>query len=174
MKTQIRQLKTIACVLVLTGGVVACCGGPPPMRMGPGFAPPPQVPGTATTNLVNFLVRVEWKNKHEPMQSLQVLTSEGNFHLNTSQPGPLKINGSELPISISLEGDLKVFDAERGRLQLFLGRTVPYETSSGSTASIQQRQEGLNCAFAVTFGKSVIIQKDANGEVSVLVEREKP
>ncbi len=173
MKTQMRQLKTLACVLVVAGGVVACCGAPPPMGM-PGFAPPPQWPSTATTNLVNFVVRVEWKNKNEPSQSLQVLTTEGNFHLNTSQPGVLKINGSELPASISLEGDLRVFDAERGRLQLFLGRNVPYETSSGSTSTIQQRQEGLNCAFVVTFGKPVIIQKDANGEVSVLVEREKP
>lgn len=174
MKTQIRYLKTLAFMLVIAGGAVACCGAPPPMRMGPGFPPPPQLPGAATTNLVNFVVRVEWKNKNEPVQSLQVLTTEGNFHLNTSQPGTLKINGSELPISLSLEGDLKVFDAERGRLQLFIGRTVPYQISSGSSSAIQQRQEGLNCAFVVAFGRPVIIQKDAQGEVSVLVEREKP
>jgi hypothetical protein len=40
--------------------------------------------------------------------------------------------------------------------------------------SIQQRQEGLTVTFFVTFGKPVVARKDANGEVSVLVQKQAP
>lgn len=173
MKTQI-QLKTLAFAFLTATWTLACAGAPPPTVMQGGFAPRPHSPTIAKTDAVNYVLRVEWKEQKGPIQSIQILTTEGNFHLNTSQPGPVRINNSEVPISISLEGDLQLIDAQRGRLQLFLGRSVPYQSSSGASSSIQQRQEGLNCAFVVTFGKPLIIQKDANGEVSVLVKREEP
>jgi hypothetical protein len=74
-------------------------------------------------------------------------------------------------------GDLKALDAEHGRLQLFLGRAVPHVTRGGGppgSTSIQQRQEGLSSTFIVTFGKPVLVQKDGNGAVTVLVESVKP
>ena len=62
---------------------------------------------------------------------------------------------------------------------IFLGRTVPYVTSTfnngsamGASSSYSQMSVGLNASFVVTFGKPLVIQVDDNGEVSVLVTRE--
>ena len=63
-------------------------------------------------------------------------------------------------------------------MKVFLGRTVPYVTStynSGpgqSSSSYQQMRVGFDSAFTVTFGKPLVIQADQNGEISVLVKRE--
>ena len=87
----------------------------------------------------------------------------------------MKVGDSELSISVSLDGTLKALSSQQGQLQLFLGRSVPYVTRGGGTpgtSGIQQRQEGLTLTFLVTFGQPVLTQKDSNGEVSVLVERQ--
>ena len=110
-------------------------------------------------------------------QIIQVTSTEGTFQLNTSQPGAVKVGDTDYSISVTVNGDLTVLNPEEGRLRLFLGRTVPYVTSrsgsgSNATTTIQQRQEGLTVTVVVTFGKPLVLQKDENGEVSVLVKRD--
>ena len=63
----------------------------------------------------------------------------------------------------------------KARLQLFLGRTVPYVTGSspGGMSSYSQMSVGLQSTIVVTFGKPVVIQSDANGTITVLVTRQK-
>ena len=65
-----------------------------------------------------------------------------------------------------------------GKLQLFLGRTVPYVTSthgsgSNTSSSYSQLSVGLQSTFIVKFGKPAVIQTDETGEISVLVKRMK-
>jgi hypothetical protein len=144
----------------------------------PSHAAPPQAQ-SALTNELNYVVRIEWKDNKAPPRFLQLTTAEGHFQLNTSQPGTVKLGDNELSISITVNGDLKVLDSKQGRLQLFLGRTVPYLTSNSgpggnSSSTVQQRQEGLTAALIVNFDKPLVIQKDANGEVSVLIKRQEP
>jgi hypothetical protein len=158
---------------------------PRSLRMPPGtpqFPPPPIQPGAppaVTKEAVNYVIRVQCKDAKGKNSSLQVLTTEGSFNLDTIQPGTMKINDSEIPTTLKFHGELTAFSAEKGRLKLFLGRTVPYVTGSygggsgGKTASsYQQLQVGLDSACVVTFGKPLVIQADDSGEVTVLVKRE--
>lgn len=108
-------------------------------------------------------------------QSLEVLTTEGNVELNTLQKNSVKIN-NDVPVTLKFNGTLNAINDEKGRLQLFLGRTVPYVTSTSGSgpnamSSYSQLSVGLQSTFVVTFGKPIVIQMDENGEISVLVKR---
>jgi hypothetical protein len=133
---------------------------------------------TVTKEAVNYTIRVEWKDAKNGVSSLQIVTSEGSFELDTIS-GAVKINDSDVPTTVKLIGTLAELNPEKGRLQLFLGRTVPYVTGAiyagppgGKSSSYSQLSVGLNSTFIVTFGKPLIIQTDDNGTVSILVKRE--
>jgi hypothetical protein len=153
---------------ILMIGAFACQGAE--VAASAEASPPP-------VRLVNYVLHVDWKSPKGGTNSLQLVTAEGSFRLEASQSNTVKVGDVEVPISINVSGELKPLDSEHGRLQFFLGRTVPYVTHAGGppgSSSIQQRQEGLTSNFNVTFGKPVLIQKDGNCEVSVLVESVKP
>lgn len=163
-------------VATLAAGMMVCQAGPGPGLVISQSGSPVQ---SADTNRVNYVLRLEWKDNKTPTRFLQLTTTQGSFQLNASQPGAVKVGDSEMPISVTASGELNVLSPEHARLQLFLGRTVPYTTSrvgagSNAATTIQQRQEGLTAAFIVAFGKPLVIQKDENGEISVLVKREEP
>ena len=141
--------------------------------------PPNQPPGMQQPmpkEPVNYVIRVEWKDAKKSTNALQIVTSEGSFELNTIS-GAVKINNSDVPTTVKLSGQLVELSPEKGRLQLFLGRTVPYVTSNytgsggGNGSSYSQLSVGLNSNFMVTFGKPLVIQADDNGEVTILVKR---
>jgi hypothetical protein len=151
-------------------------GAPPPGA--PGLNTPPGMPPAVAPakEPVNYLIRVEWKEPKSEPKFLEVLTTEGQFNLNTIQKNSVKINNNDVPVTLKFQGTLRELSDEKGRLQLFLGRTVPYVTgTSGSgpdtRSSYQQMNVGLDSAFIVKFGKPVVIQTDENGEISVLVKR---
>jgi hypothetical protein len=128
--------------------------------------------------VVNYTIRVEWKDAKKGASSIQLETTEGQFELDTLS-GTTKINDSDVPNTIKLNGTLTELNAKKGRLQLFLGRTVPYVTSTyasgsgiGRSSSYSQLSVGLQSTFIVTFGKPIIVQTDDNGTVSILVKRE--
>jgi hypothetical protein len=123
----------------------------------------------------NYLVRVEWKDTNGPAGAIEVLTAEGQFQVSSSFPGSVA-GGSAPSTPVTLNGTLKAPNAEQGKLQLFLGRTVSENVGgpAQNLPSIQQRQQGLTVTFFVTFGKPVVAQKDVNGEVSVLVKKQAP
>ncbi len=140
-------------------------------------SPSPARTDIPTVNPVNYVLRVDWKSNVGGSNIIQLLTSEGAFKLNTSQPGAVQVNDAELPVSVTVDGTLTALSSQQGQVHLFLGRSVPYVTRGAGppgTSSIQQRQEGLTLTFLVTFGQPVLVQKDGNGEVSVLVERQNP
>jgi hypothetical protein len=122
----------------------------------------------------NYLVRVDWlAPKGSESKYLEVLTTDGSFSLDTIQKNPVKINNSDIPVTLRMQGTLNVINDDKARLQLFLGRTVPYVTSTmkDGTSSYSQLSVGLSSNFIVTYGKPVIIQNDENGQVAVLVKR---
>ena len=124
----------------------------------------------------NYTVRVEWKDSQGTAHHLEVLTTEGSFDLDTFL-GKVKIDEMEIPTTIHLKGTLIVLSPEKGRIQLFLGRTVPYVTSTyagggpGKSSSYQQMQVGIGSTFMVTFGKPMVIKSDDNETVTLLVKR---
>jgi hypothetical protein len=165
-------MKTYPLIIVALLAAFACHSQPMP----PGGFPPPGAPPAVAKEPVNYLVRVEWKEPKSDPKFLEVLTTEGQFDLNTIQKNSVKINNNDVPVTLKFSGTLKALSDEKGRLQLFLGRTVPYVTgTSGSgplaSSSYQQMSVGLNSTFVVKFGKPVVIQTDENGEISVLVKR---
>jgi hypothetical protein len=139
-----------------------------------GFQPPAMPPQMPPRPAVNYLIRVEWKDAKKGTNALQIVTTEGSFQLDTIS-GAVKINNSDVPTTVKLSGSLAELSPDKGRLQLFLGRTVPYVTSTfsgpGSGSSYSQLSVGLNSNFVVTFGKPLLIQADDNGEVTLLVKR---
>jgi hypothetical protein len=154
---------------------------PPPMprmNMPPGM-PPSQAERLAAMidkQSVNYLIRVEWKEPKADPKSLEVLTTEGNFELDTIQKNSVKINNNDIPVTLKLNGMLTAINDKKATLQLFLGRTVPYVTGttsfgSNTSSSWSQMSVGLQSTFVVTFGKPAVIQSDENGEISVLVRR---
>ena len=125
---------------------------------------------------VNYLIRVDWKEPKSELKFLEVLTTEGRFDLNTIQKNSVKINNNDIPTTLKFSGTLKELNDDKGRLQLFLGRTVPYVTGTvGSGPSVassyQQLSVGLDSTFIVKFGKPVVVQNDESGQISVLVKR---
>ena len=145
---------------------------PPPLRF-PGAPPPPVA---VAKEPVNYLIRVEWREPKSEPKFLEVLTTEGNFDLNTIQKNSVKINNNDIPVTLKFSGTITALTDDKGRLQLFLGRTVPYVTGSfGSglsvSSSYSQLSVGLDSTFIVKFGKPVVIQTDENGQISVLVKR---
>jgi hypothetical protein len=147
---------------------------PRPALPPPGMIPPP--PAVAAKEPVNYLIRVEWKEPKGDPKFLEVLTTEGQFSLDTAQKNSVKINNNDVPVTLKFSGTLNAISSEKGRLQLFLGRTVPYVTSTSgdgpnARSSYSQMSVGLQSTFIVTFGKPVVIQTDENGEISVLVKR---
>ena len=138
-----------------------------PMPAGaPAVQPPPKPP-------VNYLIHIEWKEPKGEAKTLEVLTTEGNFSLDGLQKNSVKINGNDVPVTFRCNGALSELSEEKGRLQLFLGRTVPYVTSTapGGLSSYSQMSVGLQSTFVVTFGKPAVIQSDENGQITVLVKR---
>jgi hypothetical protein len=139
-------------------------------------APLPASPPTDTNAPVNYVIKVVTKDAKGDTSSLQVTTIEGSFELDTLQKNSVKINNTDIPTTLKMSGTLTTINEQKGRLKLFLGRTVPYVTSSfnnGASSSYSQLSVGLDSAFVVTFGKPLVIQEDDSGEVSVLVTREK-
>ena len=174
-------MKTYPLILATLFVTFACQSQPVPgaPAMPRQYMPPPGAPPPAAAPArepVNYLIRVEWKEPKGDPKSLEVLTTEGNFQLDTLQKNSVKINNNDVPVTLKFNGTLRELSDEKGRLQLFLGRTVPYVTSasgSGPTAmsSYSQLSVGLNSTFIVKFNKPMTIQTDENGEISVLVKR---
>jgi len=142
----------------------------------PSANPPGSLTPAVTKEAVNYTICVEWKNAKKSTNSLQLVTGEGNFELDTIS-GSVKIDEMDVPTTVKLNGIITELSPEKGRLQLFLGRTVPYvtSTSAGSigrnSSSYSQLSVGLQSTFFITFGKPLIVQTDDNGTVSILVKR---
>lgn len=150
--------------------------------------PPPGLPvrtlpgapsaGSIEQGTVNYLIRVEWKAPKAESKSLEVLTTEGQFNLSTIEKNPAKINGNDVPTTLKFTGSVSPIGGDKARMKVFLGRTVPYITSTSSnsginaTSSYQQMSIGLDSTFIVKFGKPIVVQSDENGEISVLVKQQ--
>ena len=162
------SVRFLAIIVLLAG----TCQAAPPIANPSGS---PQ--STVIKEAVNYTIRVEWKDVKKGVSSLQIVTSEGSFELDTIL-GAVKINDSDIPTTVKLTGMLAELNPEKGRLQLFLGRTMPYVTGiyagsgGGKSSSYSQLSVGLQSTFIVTFGQPLIIQTDDNGTVSILVKRE--
>jgi hypothetical protein len=158
-------MKTLHLFLVVLFAALVCQAQPLPPA-------PPHSPADPAKEPVNYVIRVEWHETGADSKFLEVLTTEGQFELNTIQKNSVKINNSEVPVTLKFSGSLTAVDEEKGRLQLYLGRTVPYVTGSmGMSQSYSQMSVGLTSTFVVKFGKAQVIQSDENGDISVLVKQ---
>ncbi|MFO1513625.1 MAG: hypothetical protein U1F83_12020 [Verrucomicrobiota bacterium] len=168
-----RGMKTLSLIILPVLLAIAC--------QAQVIYPPPPSPSTAqtqapATNTPNYAIQVQWKTAKAGTNSLRLVTTEGQFSLDGVQTNRVKINNNEIPVTLRFSGMLTVVNPEKGRLNLFLGRTVPYVTGvnvgGGATAATyQQMQVGLNSTYMVTFGKPLVIQSDDNEEVTLLVTR---
>lgn len=157
------------------GGVFVQPGQPGPVRRLPG-SPPPGPPLDAES--VNYQIRIQWKQAGGGSNALQISTAEGSFTVTSAQTSSVKINNAEIPITLNFRGDLELLSADKARLKIFLGRTVPYVTgATGGPASpmnyqqTQQMQLGLDSTVVVTFGKPLVIQADEREEITLTVKR---
>jgi len=150
-----------------------------------GQAAPPAGPTTAsvsaTTNTnepANYVISVQWKDTKMGSTYVQVMTADGPFNLDALEHNTMKINGPDIPTTLKLSGELNVLTPEKGRLKLYIGRTVPYMTGAtkgpggSSSSTYQQLSVGMDSSFIVTFGKPLVIQGDENGQISILVKRD--
>jgi len=174
MKTTLLTLLAVLCVATTTA-FAQPLGQPMPVRRLPG-SPPPGPPLDA--DAANYQIRVQWKEAAGGSNLLQIVTAEGGFKVNTAQVGKVKINNSDMPITLSLNGDLELLSADKARLRIFLGRTMPYVTGTssggpggGSFQQMQQLQLGLDATIVVTFDKPLVIQSDEREEITLTVKR---
>ncbi len=161
MKTAHMYLSGFACAIFLMGALASEAADAEPSDKPP----------------VNYVVRVDWSSQKNGTNFLELMTTEGTFKLDGTHASTVKLGDSEVPITGRIDGTLKPLNATQGHLQLFLGRTVPFVTHVGGKSggqSIQQMQEGLSSTFIITFGKRVVVQREENSEISVLVERVMP
>lgn len=123
---------------------------------------------------VNYIITVNWSDAKAGTNSLQVLTSPGTFNLDAIQDS-VRVGNNDVPTTVSFKGTLNEINADKVNVQVFLGRTVPYVTSTysgpqGPNSSYQQMRVGLDSHFVVTLGKPVVIQSDQNGKVTLSVK----
>ena len=172
---KIIRLVAVAMFCVTTGPAQVPPAPALPRMMPQRISPLPEL--ASTNAAVNYIIRVEWKDAKKPLTALQIISSEGRFSVDTVS-GSVKINNSDVPTTVKLQATLTQLSPQKGRLQLFLGRTIPYVTSSfagpggNNSSSYSQLSVGMDSTFTVTFGKPLVIQMDDNGEVSILVKRE--
>lgn len=136
-------------------------------------------PATIKADAVNYTVRVQWKDATGTTNLLKVMTTGGEFKMDTIQPHSVKINNSDVPVIVTLTGRLTVLSPEKGQIYLVLGKKMPIVVSTSGTgrtnspvSSCQYCDFGLKSTVVITFGKQLVIQADENGEVSLLVKRE--
>ncbi len=144
-------------------------GLPPPGR--PPFLPQASTPGDES----NYLIHIEWSDGQGAPKTLEVVTGAGHVDYNGFLKSSVKIGGSDIPATLKLSGTLSVLSPKKGRLELYLGRTVPYVTSSYGPSgalsnSYSQMSVGIQTTMVVTFGKPIVVQSDDNGVVTVLVK----
>jgi hypothetical protein len=172
-----KRFSWITVAVLLTLAAYSQSPNPPALLPGPG-----QTGSAPSANIerdtVNYLIRVEWKAPNSDSKYLEVLSTEGQFNLSTVEKNPVKINGNDVPTTLKFTGSIAPLSGDRARVKLFLGRTVPYVTSTanngtpGGISSYQQMSVGLDSSFIITFGKAVVVQNDENGQISVLVKRQ--
>lgn len=144
---------------------------PRPVR-GVGEATPATAP---EKDSANYLVTVNWSDAKAGTNFLQVLTAQGNFTLDAIQTS-VRIGNNDVPTTVSFNGSLTEINDRKVKVTLFLGRTIPYVTSTyggpaGQNQSYQQLRVGFNSTLSVTLGKPVVIQSDQSGEVTLSVKR---
>ena len=151
--------------------------GPPMLPLQPLRAlQPATAPAAPEKEPVNYLVTVKWSDAKAGTNFLQVLTTPGQFNLEAIQSS-VRIDKNDVPTTVSFKGTLTAINADKVNVQVFLGRTVPYVTSTyagaaGPSSSYQQMRVGLDSHFVVTLGKPVVIQSDQNGDVTLSVQRQ--
>lgn len=147
--------------------------GPRPTRSSADFdaAAPEREP-------VNYIVTVKWSDTKAGTNFLQVLTTPGSFNLNAIQSS-VRIDKNDIPTTVSFKGTVTEINPGKVNVQVFLGRTVPYVTSTysgggpgASSSSYSQLSVGLDSRVVVSLGKPVVIQSDQNGEVTLSVKRQ--
>ncbi|MGA3285001.1 MAG: hypothetical protein ABSD57_11165 [Verrucomicrobiota bacterium] len=171
-------MKAIHFLIAATLWVVVCQAEPPPAPLPAGTPRVASPPTTSTNEPANYVISVQWKDTKMGNIFVQMMTAEGPFNLDAFEHSTMKINGPDIPTTLKLSGDLTVLSPEKGRLKLFIGRTVPYMTGASkgpggtTSSSYQQLSVGLDSTFIVTFGKPLVIQGDENGQISILVKRD--
>ena len=165
-------MKNLPILIVAAIWTAACQAAPPATS-------PDRPPAAANTNEpANYVISVQWKDTKLGSSFVQMMTADGPFNLDALEHNTMKINGPDIPTTLKLSGELTVLSPEKGRLKLYIGRTVPYMTGSSqspggnTSSSYQQLSVGLDSTFIVTFGKPLVIQGDENGQISVLVKRD--
>ena len=133
-------------------------------------------PKNSLPDMSNYNIHVDWTDDQGHSNSIDVLTAAGQFELDTVQKERVKIDNYDVPQTTKFQGNLTVFSEQKGRLKIFLGRTIPYVTSKfgggpNAGSSYSQLSVGLDSMFNVTFGKPLVIQTDADGPITVLVSR---
>jgi hypothetical protein len=146
----------------------------PPKPPSPAHAAPASAAPEKET--VNYVVTVKWSDTKAGTNFLQVMTTPGSFSLEATQSA-VRIGNNDVPTTVSFTGTLTESNADKVNVKVFLGRTVPYVTSTysgpdGPNSSYQQLRVGLDSRFVVTLGKPVVIQSDQNGDVTLSVKRQ--
>lgn len=171
-------MKAFHFLIAATLWAVVCQAEPSPALPPPGAGPVASPAPTVTNEPVNYIISVQWKDTKLGSRFVQIMTSEGSFNLDALEHSTMKINGPDIPTTLKLSGSLTLLSPEKGRLKLFIGRTVPYMTGASqgpngtTSSSYQQLSVGLDSTLIVTFGKPLVIQGDENGQISVLVKRD--
>ena len=154
---------------------IAVCQAEPPT----GAAPGTPAPAMDTNVPANYVISVQWKDSRMgSSRYLQIMTSGGPFNADALEQASTKNNGLDIPSTIRLSGELTVLNPQKGRLKLFIGRMFTYSTATPKSPAItsppayQQLSLGLDSTLVVTFGKSLVIQGDENGQISILVKRD--
>ncbi len=171
-------MKTLYSLMVATLWVVAAQAQSSPVSLPARASQVARPPAPGTNEPANYLISVQWKDTKLGSSFVQMMTSEGAFNLDALEHGTMKINGPDIPTTLKLSGSLTLLSPEKGRLKLYIGRSVPYMSGASrgpegtSASSYQQLSVGLDSTFIVTFGKPLVIQGDENGQISILVKRD--
>jgi len=113
------------------------------------------------------------------LSSISLVTADQKFSYQGLGKGAV-IDGNALPTTITFEGELSKETDDSIFLEYFLGRTMPYPTTShhGSStgtsfSTIQQLQVGIKNGATFQFGKPLKVVKSSGEKISITISKMK-
>lgn len=131
-------------------------------------------------DLRNYRLELTLDRREQPGARYLMTTSSGELALDLIDPASTKIDGHEIPRTISVQLNLRPREGDEGEVvaSLFIGRSLPYV--SGTTQSqarqgadvtsrpiIQERSLGLKTRIVLAPGKAVTLLDDGREVITL-------
>ena len=128
-------------------------------------------------SLTNYRIVLEVEPRGQPSQRLSLVMTEGSAELDTISPDAVKIDGNQVPSTVTLSVTLTELNPSHCELKLLFGRTVPFVSGAGGNSGgpmrsvVQQLRLGLETSLILRPGQSIVVQDTDQEQITLSLNR---